>query len=239
MTFQGVRELQQESRAVVQTFEAAEQNVKVLNTFQVQLQAVGGARRESDARQLQTLLQRVRVSTQNEVLSVRTLLHRVRHIMANSKHLKKMRAKKIEPAPVAVRCPPQPYPPGTTLAVHKEQLDGSSLVLVTVLRYLSARKMYDVEDVADEDGKHERMSVAAENCVPLFHREPAFPRGAKVLAVFHNTTAFYPAVVVTPPTRANPTEYYLAFADDSEQNDPQLQLVRKVASHFVIEDASA
>lgn len=57
------------------------------------------------------------------------------------------------------------------------------------------------------------------------------PHGAAVLAVFPQTTTFYNAVIVTPPSKRNKREYVLVFDEDEWRG---LAPARKVKAKLVL-----
>eukprot|EP00035_Acanthoeca_spectabilis_P006743 m.128757 g.128757 ORF g.128757 m.128757 type:complete len:277 (+) comp13638_c0_seq1:187-1017(+) len=105
---------------------------------------------------------------------------------------------------------------------------------------------YIVEDIMEESdalsqkpAKKERYTLDHSNIVPLprWACVPGvpgtfFPPQAQVLALYPQTTCFYPAVVHQPPTHENPNTYKMHFYDD-DYPDGRVRY-QDVAVRFVV-----
>ena len=87
--------------------------------------------------------------------------------------------------------------------------------------------MYRLRDVDADDGRVHNVRYV--DVAPLPRLEPqryteatAFEEGDRVLAVFPDTTSFYPARVVHAPDTAG-DDYQLAFDDDRDDDNVQLE----------------
>ncbi|KAF2075337.1 hypothetical protein CYY_003366 [Polysphondylium violaceum] len=95
---------------------------------------------------------------------------------------------------------------------------SSQWILAKVNGFNQKTQKYEVIDEDEDEPK--RFSVAPKDVIQLptlSTLPPTFANNTKVLAMFPDTTAFYPAVVVSvTKTKGKPTHYTLHFEDDQE-----------------------
>lgn len=89
------------------------------------------------------------------------------------------------------------------------------------MKYIADKKRYEIEDEdAGDDGvSRKRYKLNKKHIVALPKTQiptNVFPRGSNVLAMFPNTTTFYPAVVDREASKVNNYMYSLKFEDDEE-----------------------
>ncbi|ORY06117.1 DUF1325-domain-containing protein [Basidiobolus meristosporus CBS 931.73] len=83
-------------------------------------------------------------------------------------------------------------------------------ILAVVLQYFPEKNKYQVEDAdVDENGKRMRYNLPPRNIIPLpeeaiLNEYPEFDIDHVVLALYPNTTCFYKAIVVLPPSKVQP-----------------------------------
>jgi hypothetical protein len=101
-------------------------------------------------------------------------------------------------------------------------------ILGSVLRVTPDASMYVVEDIMEESdamshtpAKKERYALPYAAVIPLPRWSCApgipgtfYPSGSQVLALYPQTTCFYPAVVHEPPTHEHTNGYKMHFNDD-------------------------
>ncbi|KAJ3134097.1 hypothetical protein HK100_003838 [Physocladia obscura] len=108
--------------------------------------------------------------------------------------------------------------PGSNVVIKPAE----DFILGTILGYNSDIKKYEVADVDDINNRH---YVSSKQCLPLPSKsEKEFPENHAVLALYPNTTCFYKAVVVVPPSKNtmghHAGSYLVRFDDDGDQNQP-------------------
>ncbi|KAK9727791.1 hypothetical protein K7432_001567 [Basidiobolus ranarum] len=99
-------------------------------------------------------------------------------------------------------------------------------ILAVVLQYFPEKNKYQVEDAdVDENGKRMRYNLPPRNIIPLpeeavLEEYPEFDINHVVLALYPNTTCFYKAIVVLPPSKVKdkeyPGSYRVSFEDDDD-----------------------
>ncbi|KAJ8665120.1 hypothetical protein QAD02_006782 [Eretmocerus hayati] len=93
-------------------------------------------------------------------------------------------------------------------------------ILAEVINYDSHTNKYEVEDVDEEEKEKHIVSRSRVVPLPLMRANPEtdahalFPNGAKVMALYPQTTCFYSAVVKTQPATAA-DDYELLFEDSN------------------------
>ena len=142
--------------------------------------------------------------------------------------------------------------PGHQVAALVPRHTGSEWILASVVRATPDGSLYVVEDIVEESdatmsqapAKKERWAVPYAVVVPLprWACTPGipgtfFPSGSRVLALYPQTTCFYPAVVHEPPTHDHPTVYKMHFFDD-DFPDGRVQY-QDVPIRFVVRDPNA
>eukprot|EP00038_Savillea_parva_P010274 m.189131 g.189131 ORF g.189131 m.189131 type:complete len:282 (-) comp17653_c0_seq1:205-1050(-) len=153
----------------------------------------------------------------------------------------------LQPGPL---CGANPAPPGWQITpghlvaamVSNPHEAEQRWILGSVMG--STGSTYIVEDIMEESdaqssAKKERYSLSQNDVVPLprwacIPNLPGtfFPPNAKVLALYPQTTCFYPAVVHQPPTREHPNTYKMHFYDD-DYPDGRVRY-QDVAVRFVV-----
>ncbi|CEP00065.1 unnamed protein product (mitochondrion) [Plasmodiophora brassicae] len=131
-----------------------------------------------------------------------------------------------------------PFEPGSAVAALIDEHSEPNLwILASVVSYDRKRDRYTVVDnEADDVGNRETVKdyiidsdrvllLPSDEQVPLTRRVE-FQKDETVLAIFPQTTVFYPAVVVSGPKK-NKGHYLLQFADDETKQ-------RKVPAHHVV-----
>jgi|SaaInlStandDraft_6_1057023.scaffolds.fasta_scaffold20869_5 hypothetical protein len=128
---------------------------------------------------------------------------------------------------------PSIFKPDTIVAARVgAKADG--YILATVISYNKLKGKYEVEDADPESTEDDRKR----HFVPPKHvlRLPAetelidseYLKGTMVLAMFPQTTTFYPAIVHSVSRKRKNTEYNLRFEGDV--NDQ----IRRVSAHYVV-----
>jgi len=134
-----------------------------------------------------------------------------------------IRKGRAKPLTGAKKAPPEYIiPRGAAVAAKTGE---SMWILTTVVRFLPEKvDQYEVVDADPyEDVATRKHYTLPRKCIiPLPTTQPeqwskatCYPKSSMVLAMFPNTTAFYPAVVQGCPTRGHP-DYVLIFDDDEE-----------------------
>ncbi|KAL0486702.1 hypothetical protein AKO1_001626 [Acrasis kona] len=121
--------------------------------------------------------------------------------------------------------------PGEKVAAKAS--DSGDWILGSVVKYLADKKKYEIED-EDDDSNRKRYKLNKRLVVGLprlFDASKVFPKGSQVLAMFPNTTTFYPAIVDREPNKQNNFFYMLRFEDDEEDGKV---VSRKVTHKHVI-----
>lgn len=118
-------------------------------------------------------------------------------------------------------------------------------ILGTVVKFSNKKEEYIVEDIMEETAssaaaakerhflhKDKVLALPQWACYPgilnTFH-----PAGEKILALYPQTTCFYPAVVHKPPTHEKPNIYVMHFFDD-DYEDGRTRY-QEVAVRFVVD----
>jgi hypothetical protein len=117
-------------------------------------------------------------------------------------------------------------------------IDESLVILASVVRPLD-RNRYEIEDEDPGDDsepnpirKHYKLHRSKITALPKdFQAHKIMSKGSVVLAMFPDTTTFYPATVEKVPTSANQPYYSLKFENDEEDGRTPS---RKVKFNFVI-----
>jgi len=103
-------------------------------------------------------------------------------------------------------------------------------IQASVIKYMADRNRYQVvdEDPGDESNPNpvrKKYVLDAKKLIPLYSLDEfpcstrrEFPKGERVLAIFPNTTVFYPAYVVAGPKKRKDPSYALAFDDDDDRH---------------------
>ena len=113
-------------------------------------------------------------------------------------------------------------------------------ILGSILRSLNDGKylLADADPLTNQSNK-KKYSVDRANLIPLptsmpevWGKDTVYKKGTKVLAMFQNTTTFYPATVVLPPKSSKDFMYMLEFDDDD--NDEGKPVKRFVHPKYVI-----
>ncbi|KAK5574828.1 hypothetical protein RB653_010082 [Dictyostelium firmibasis] len=121
--------------------------------------------------------------------------------------------------------------PGQLVAARDTK--SSQWILAKVGSFSQKTQKYEVIDEDEEESK--RFSVGQKDIIQLpslTNLPPTFPNNTKVLAMFPDTTAFYPAVVVNvQKVKGKPTFYHLHFEDDQENGETPNRRVN--AQHVV------
>ncbi|ORX75548.1 DUF1325-domain-containing protein [Basidiobolus meristosporus CBS 931.73] len=99
-------------------------------------------------------------------------------------------------------------------------------ILAVVLQFLPEKNKYQVEDAeVDENGKRMKYNLPLRNIIPLpeeyaLDEISEFEVNHVVLALYPNTTCFYKATVVLPPSKISEPEYQgtyrVSFEDDDD-----------------------
>jgi len=129
-----------------------------------------------------------------------------------------------------------PFPPlcGPTPASATHVFPENSLVAArtgkemewiaaVVVKQYSDFKKYDILDYDEEnsEGGAKRYTLPSKNLVPLptslppVHMKHEFPENSKVLALYPNTTCFYMATVISPPSKTG-IAYKVIFEEEEE-----------------------
>ncbi|KAM9951671.1 hypothetical protein ACTFIT_002353 [Dictyostelium discoideum] len=121
--------------------------------------------------------------------------------------------------------------PGQLVAARDSK--SNQWILAKVSSFSQKTQKYEVIDEDEEESK--RFSVGQKDIIQLpshTNLPPTFSNNTKVLAMFPDTTAFYPAVVVNvQKVKGKPTFYHLHFEDDQENGETPNRRVN--AQHVV------
>ncbi|KAJ3416839.1 hypothetical protein HDV05_008424 [Chytridiales sp. JEL 0842] len=114
-----------------------------------------------------------------------------------------------------------PLPPGWQVVVRPIQQD---YILAIVVRWLPDKQKYEVEDAEDDEEKPGTRKVyvfPAKLVIPIpkeVNKKDEFPANHTVLALYPNSSCFYKATVLKPPSKNQdedyPGHYVLRFEDD-------------------------
>ncbi|GJQ14388.1 hypothetical protein GpartN1_g6179.t1 [Galdieria partita] len=128
-------------------------------------------------------------------------------------------------------------PPQTEVAcrVKEEDSDEWSWVLGIVDSYLNSSGQYriiDIEELGNEEVSQERYYfVSPDNVIALSNdSKHVFPAETRVLAIYPDTTVFYPATIRS--SRKNGKQLYYALEFDDEDEDEEI--VKHVPARYVI-----
>jgi SAGA-associated factor 29 len=110
-------------------------------------------------------------------------------------------------------------------------------IKANVLNYIPQHKKYEVEDVDIEESSksRKRYKLPRKYLIPLskdFSEHTPFKKGTQVLAMYPDTTTFYPAIVHSSPSPSNNYTYQVKFEDD--QDDTGRTPARKVSYKHVV-----
>lgn len=124
-----------------------------------------------------------------------------------------------------------------------EEVTQPWAILGEVVRYDSALDRYEVDDIdnseCDNNTAPDRHILSRRKVVPLpkwradplLHPETIFPAGARVLALYPQTTCLYGAVVTSPPATIEDPFYRLRFEDSTCPGgyavDPPLEVCQR------------
>lgn len=104
-------------------------------------------------------------------------------------------------------------------ALVKVNVNEENWILAEVVSYDSVTNKYEVDDIDEEDKDIHVLSHKHVIPLPLMRANPEtdpsalFPKGAEVMAIFHSTTCFYPAIVHQAPM-THLDDYELLFEDN-------------------------
>jgi SAGA-associated factor 29 len=123
--------------------------------------------------------------------------------------------------------------------IAAEDSESDLWILAAVVRYLTDKKKYEIEDEDPGDEgdpnpvrKHYRLNKKNIVALPkIFNPNQVFGKGSQVLAMFPNTTTFYPAIIEKEASKVTNMMYALKFEDDEEQGR---RVSRKVSFKYVI-----
>jgi SGF29 tudor-like domain len=105
--------------------------------------------------------------------------------------------------------------PGCEVACRVKEDGKTTWILAKVVRYVSESKKYQVADSGDEDGRKVHMVFKKYiRVIPKLGTNHSSPdrMGIKVMAVYPDTTVFYPALVCGAPS----AERYKVMFDDED-----------------------
>ncbi|KAJ3216531.1 hypothetical protein HDU67_009316 [Dinochytrium kinnereticum] len=114
-----------------------------------------------------------------------------------------------------------PLVPGSQVAVRPVEQD---YMLAVVVRWLPDKLKYEVEDAEDDEenpGTRKRFLFPPKLVIPIpeVPHKPEFPINHVVLALYPNSSCFYKANVVKPPSKNQDEEapgfYVVRFDDDN------------------------
>ncbi|KAI8855041.1 SGF29 tudor-like domain-containing protein, partial [Chytridium lagenaria] len=114
-----------------------------------------------------------------------------------------------------------PLPPGSQVAVRPL---GHDHILAVIVKWLPDKLKYEVEDAEDDEenpGTRKRYVFPAKLVIPIpeVPHKPEFPVNHIVLALYPNSSCFYKANVVKPPSKNQDEEapgfYVVRFDDDN------------------------
>eukprot|EP00039_Didymoeca_costata_P010200 m.136742 g.136742 ORF g.136742 m.136742 type:complete len:437 (+) comp14735_c0_seq12:123-1433(+) len=120
-----------------------------------------------------------------------------------------------------------PVPPGHQVAAHVNTQDSERRwILGSIIDCQEDKNKYVVEDIMEESSLEatsvsERYVLPRNRVIPLAEWAPNtklhaafYSRNAEVLALYPQTTCFYPALVHEPPHKDRPSSYMMKFYDD-------------------------
>eukprot|EP01133_Synstelium_polycarpum_P007361 gene7361-8574_t len=123
-------------------------------------------------------------------------------------------------------------PQGQLVAAREKS--SSNWILAKVNGYNAKTQKYEVIDEDEEESK--RFSVGLKDIIQLpqpHQLPPTFAASTKVLAMFPDTTTFYPALVVSSQKVKNKTSQYTLHFDDDQGDNGQTPS-RRVAAQYVV-----
>jgi len=130
-------------------------------------------------------------------------------------------------------------PAGSAVAAKRRD-DPPEWILAIVLRHIPRLNKYKVVDADPDEGPESRTYyiMPRKNLIPLpkwvpeqWNKSTQFSKNIPVLAMFPNTTSFYPATVQVGPKRRKNKNYVLVFEDDEEDGK---KCRRAVSPRFVV-----
>jgi SAGA-associated factor 29 len=116
-----------------------------------------------------------------------------------------------------------------------EDNENDMWILASYVKYLADKKKIEVEDEDDDSNQGKKHYKLNKKCVialpKVFNPNQIHAKGSQVLAMFPNTTTFYPAIIDREASKQSNNFYGLKFEDDEEGG----KLVsRKVNFKYVI-----
>nr|CAG8451703.1 14487_t:CDS:2 [Entrophospora candida] len=125
-----------------------------------------------------------------------------------------------------------------TIVAAKQPVTKSSeqnWILATVVGYKPEVKLYEVEDADQFEASNRHFNVPKKHVLPIANKGEVkaneFTKDHPVLALYTETTCFYKATVVLPPSKITPSKkncYLLEFEDDGRAQ-------RYVESQYVLD----
>lgn len=120
-------------------------------------------------------------------------------------------------------------PPGFMVVVKVSKArETPNWILGTVMRYFAFKNKYEVEDLDvsdDYDCIRKTYVLSAKVIIPLpyivpsvFNQETEFAIDDNVIALYPQTTSFYPATVLDVPSNTGNEKYTLKFEDDNRNH---------------------
>lgn len=123
-------------------------------------------------------------------------------------------------------------PNGTEVAAVTKSSGKIVVALGSVVRYMAQSRKYEILDIGEkEDGVPETKWKISRRYLRTLNEDGAyeFEKGARVTAVYPETTCFYPATVVEPASKQN--AYICSLEFDWEEEDEK---VKKVEAKYVL-----
>ncbi|EFA77732.1 DUF1325 family protein [Heterostelium album PN500] len=121
-------------------------------------------------------------------------------------------------------------PPGTQVAAKEK---SNNWILAKVGSYNSKTQKYEVIDEDEDESKKFHVSIKDIIQLPSANSlPPTFAANTKVLAMFPDTTTFYPAVVVSSQKVKNKTSFYTLHFDDDQGDNGQTPSRKVAAQHY-------
>ncbi|EGG16294.1 DUF1325 family protein [Cavenderia fasciculata] len=123
---------------------------------------------------------------------------------------------------------------GTLVAAREKSNNSVNWILAKVNGFNQKNQKYEVIDEDEDEPK--RFFVIAKDIIQLPSTSSVsnnFSSGTKVLAMFPDTTAFYPAVVVSSTKVKNKTTHYTLHFDDDQGDNGQTPS-RRVSAQYVV-----
>ena len=125
-------------------------------------------------------------------------------------------------------------PNGTEVAAKLLINDSLNWILAQIIEYNEDSKLYLIEDVEFDEFTNDKVKyfVEASHIVPLEENNEEFQVKSQVLALFPDSTCFYKAVVILPPSKMQNTDEYLVEFEDDFVNDQLVQ--RNIIRKYVV-----